>query len=149
MSFQQLNLQKDALHSLYQIPPTTINTNSSSEDGPPQSQPPLSSDSRFPTIQVIPPDDIDENDDDTEARTNVDCGESWTSLSEIDSQYSRATTSNGSLHRFGASSIELSMVTDSDNDSDTDDNNSPTADSTRYNADPNQNLFHKHLTIYQ
>ena len=89
MSFHQLKLQKDALHSLYQIPlstneaphqtPTNINNATTKEN------------------------DISE----------LECGESWTTMSEIDSQYSRHSSI-----RFGG--MELSMITDSDDGGDSD-----------------------------
>jgi chromosome segregation ATPase len=111
MSFHQLNFQKDCLRSLHQVP---LNTNEA-----PQSSP--TNINNASTITTA----IGDSADAAVGRANVieneandiselECNESWTTMSEIDSQYSRNTNSI----RFGG--MELSMITDSD-DSDNDD----------------------------
>ena len=109
MSFHQLKLQKDALRSLRNVP---LSTNEASQPLPTNIN---STDAALNCAKPFAKDAIGRNEDDPADLSELEYGEeSWTTMSEVDSQYSRSSNSM----RFA--SLELSRITDSD-DSDNDD----------------------------
>ena len=103
MSLHQLKVQKDALHSVHKLLPD------SNEASLPLQTTFDPTESAFNRATIIEEDEMGQNNNESANLSELESGEeSWATMSEIDSQYTR---SNNSVR---LSSLELSRISDSE-----------------------------------